>query len=389
MMRAASRVALTLLALLAVSGGLKAQVPVERLSEPEATFPEAFSLIQTVRELPDGRVMIADPLGQALVIADIETGTADTLGGVGPGPGEYRQPDAVFGLPGDSTLLVDLGNARLTVVAPDGSFTRTIPIVQGEPGTGALLIMLPRGTDSEGNIYFQPMGGRATAQLPDSAPVVRYDPGAGTMDTLAMVKLQSMSRATSGGPGNQNVMIRPRPLTPQDAWSVAWDGRVAIARSGDYHVEWVQPDGRVVRGAPVPYEPVKVRRADKEEWVESLANGIRIGISIENGDRRMSMGRGGGADGPDIDGFDWPDTKPPFASNGVLVTPEGDTWVERHVPAGEEKLYDVFGADASLKGQVRLPAGRDVVGFGRGRVYVVRTDDLGLQWLEAYRRRAS
>lgn len=365
-----------------------AQVPEIRLTDAVATFPEAFSLVQRVRELPDGRLLVADPLGQALMVIDLERGTADTLGRIGPGPGEYRQPDAVFPLPGDSSLLVDLGNARLTVVAPDGSFGETMPMAQGAPGGPGLMIMIPRATDAEGNVYFQPMGGGPRPQVPDSAPVVRYVRGAGTVDTLTRVKLPDMKRSTSGGAGNQSVMIQPLPLTPEDAWAVAWDGRVAVARSGEYRLEWVHPDGRVVRGAPVEYEPVAIRRADKEEWLEGLGNGISVGVSINNGDRRVSMGRGGGGGAsPDPGRFEWPEMKPPFAANGVYVTPESDAWVERHVPAGADRLFDVFGPDAQLKARVRLPRGRDVVGFGSDRVFAVRTDELGLQWLEAYRRR--
>ncbi|UCC71295.1 MAG: hypothetical protein JSV86_12985 [Gemmatimonadota bacterium] len=368
------------------AGSLQAQVKVESLTEPEATFPEAFGLVNGLQELPDGRVMIADPLGQALVIADMRAGTADTIGGVGKGPEEYDQPDGLFPLPGGSTLLVDLGNARLTVLSPEGDFGATMPIAQGEPGTGNLQILLPRGTDSQGRLYFRPMGG-AMRRLPDSAAVARYDRASGAMDTVTQVKLPELQRNTRGGAGNQAVMISPVPLSPEDAWAVAWDGRVAVARSGDYHVEWIHPDGSVVRGTPVEYEPVRIRRADRDEWAESLNSGITIGIMVENGDRRVSMGRGGGSEpGPDLDSLDWPEHKPAFVSNGVWVAPEGDVWVERHVPAGERVQFDVFGADAELKGRVTLPASRDVVGIGRSSVYVVRTDDLGLQWLELYRR---
>jgi hypothetical protein len=70
---------LSLGALGIAGANLQAQVREQQLEQPNATFPEAFSLIQGVRELADGRVMLADPLGQALVVADLGTGRADTL----------------------------------------------------------------------------------------------------------------------------------------------------------------------------------------------------------------------------------------------------------------------------------------------------------------------
>jgi hypothetical protein len=375
------------LGVLAAAGSLQAQVREENLTEPEATYPDGFGLVNGLLELADGRVMIADPLGQALVIADLKTGTADTIGAVGKGPEEYDQPDGLFPLPGGSILLVDLGNARLTVLGRDGSFGETMPIAQGDPATGSLQLLLPRGTDSQGRLYFQPMGG-AMRQLPDSAAVARYDRSTGAMDTVTQVKLPEMRQTTRGGADNRAMMITPVPLSPEDAWAVAWDGRVAVARSSDYHVEWINPDGSVVRGAAVAYEPVRIRNADKEEWAENLTGGINIGIMASgSGERRISMSRGGGRDaGPDLDNLPWPDHKPAFVSNGVWITPQGDVWVERHVPAGSPVWFDVFGADAELKGKVTLPAGRRLVAVGQNAVYAVRTDELGLQWLEMYRR---
>ncbi|UCF18918.1 MAG: hypothetical protein JSU87_13445 [Gemmatimonadota bacterium] len=369
------------------ANALCAQVPERRLERPDVTFADAFSLVGGLRELSDGRVMVADPLGQVLVIADLEAGSADTIGGVGQGPEEYRQPDAVFPLPGDSTLLVDLGNARLTVIGPDGGFGATMPIAQNGPA-GRLLLVLPRAADSEGGVYFQPLGGGPVAQLPDSAPVVRWDRGSGAMDTLARVALPEMKVSTSGGPSDRSVAMRPVPLSYEDAWAVAWDGRVVTARSADYHVEWIHRDGKIVRGQAVSYEPVKLRRADKEEWVESLGNGLRVGIEVQNGERRVSFGRGVGGSTPDIDGFDWPDVKPPFVARGVSVDPEGYVWVQRHVPAGEAVHLDVFDEAGNLKAMIELPTGRGIVGFGRGAIYATRTDELGLQWLERYSRPA-
>ncbi len=369
---------------------LAAQVHQQRLDDPEASFPDAFSTVGGLRELPDGRVMIADALGQVLLVVDMAAGRADTIGRTGQGPEEYRQPDGLFLLPGDSTLLVDLGNGRLTVLGPDLSLGKTTPIAQGSPGPGGgMLIRIPRGVDSRGRVYFQAMGmGRPGGGMPDSAAILRWDRSTGTVDTVGQVKLQDRTRSTRGGRNNQMVEIRPKPMTPQDGWAVAWDGRVALVRSIDYHVEWIHPDGRVVRGPANEYKAVRLRTAEKEAWIERSQSGaLRIGVELVNGVATTSFSRGGGgrSNEPDLGSYEWPDVMPPFRASGVRVSPDGEMWVERYVAAGAAPTFDVFDGNGQLIKRVILPQSRRIVGFGKGAVYVTRVDEFDLLWLERYK----
>lgn len=377
--------------LVIAGSSLQAQVQQEKLTKLDAAFPESFSLIRSIIELPDGRVLVADPLEQVLLALDMKAQTADTIGSVGAGPEEYKQPDGVFALPGDSTLLVDLGNGRLTFLGPNHKFGETTPIATGSPmpGRGGMRVIIPRGVDSQGRVYFQPLGmGMNRAQPPDSAPVARWDRASDTIDTLGLVGLEKRKTTTSGGPNERMQMIRPVPLSPVDAWAVAPDGRIAVARSGDYHVEWVRPNGTVVVGPPVPYKPVKIRRAEKEEWIDSQGNGLSMSVEVGNGQVNMSFGRGRGGRGtPSASDYEWPDTKPAFTANGVWVAPNGEMWVERHVPAGTPRTFDVFGADAKIKRQIVLPEGRRLAGFGaKGAIYLIHVDEFDLQTFERYYR---
>ena len=379
-------VALCSAAVLPVGAQQAARVPQRQLGAAEVRFNHPFSSIRGIRQLPDGRVMVSDGIEDAVLLVDMQGGKADTLGRIGQGPGEYKTPDALFALPGGATMLVDLGNGRLSVFGPDGRYRESLPIAQG--GAQSLSIIIPRATDAQGRLYYQPSARPTENGMPDSAAIVRWDRAANKTDTVAMVKLPPIKMTTSGGANNRSVMMRPVPLPPQDVWNVAPDGRVAIARASDYHVEWVQPGGATVKGPPNRWIPVAVRRADQEEFVAQMADGISIQVENRNGQMSTSFGRGGRGDNEDeqIGALEWPAAKPPFVENGVWVTPEGEMWVERSVAAGSPRVMDVFDAAGVLKSQVVMPAGRRVAGFGPGTVYLRQADDDGLLWLERYRR---
>ncbi len=350
----------------------------------DAEFPEAFGMLSTVRELPDGRVMVADPLGQMLAILDMDSGDMEVLGREGPGPDEYRQPDAVYALPGDSTLLVDLGNGRLTVMDSQGTFGKTMPIAVSQPGRvgpGSFQMMLPRAVDAQGRIYFTLGAGFGGA---DSTSIGRYDRATETIDTVARVKPQEVRRSESRG----NIQIRQVPMTPRDDWAVGPDGTVALIRSDGYYVQVIHPDGRVSTGPTLDHRLIRPGDAEKLAWLEAgRASGMRISIEAgPGGQRSISMSRGGGGGGaPDIGAYEWPSRMPAFRAGATVVDPHGGIWVGRTTRVGEAAVYDVFDGEGNKISEVTFSPNSTIIGFGAGTAYVVRKDEFGLQWLERYR----
>ena len=276
------------------SGGSPASL-IPRL-ELEATWPEPFSFLNGVRELSDGRVMVADPLSQVVLRIDLDAGTADTLGGVGPGPEEYQQPDRVLRLRGDSTLLVDFGKTYLTVIAPDGSLiggrTMMVPRESGFPG-----LLHPRFGDDNGAVYYQPSrsgnGGSA-----DSVAVARFDMETQGVDTAALAWYPAEEQIRTSGHG-----FLPRLMEPRDDWAAGPDGRVAVIRARDYSVAWHYRDGTVTVGPPHPYPSEPLDRRSKEAYIpEMRASGISMwgAASRGGGEMRMGMSRGLSSDGPGV-----------------------------------------------------------------------------------------
>ena len=364
------------------------QVGAVQLGEPEAVYPESFSVVSTVREFDDGRVLVADPLSQVVVRLDLDAGTADTIGKVGEGPDEYRQPDAVWPLPGGRTLLVDLGNSRLTVLTPELQFGETRPYAMGDVTRGELVMALPHAVDDRGRLYFRETGGMGGRG--DSAQVFRMDLETEALKTVGMVKLPDVTREESGGANNQSVRISQIPLSPEDGWGVSRDGRLVVARAGDYHVDWITGGGAVTSGAPVPYTPVAIGQAEKREWRDARSEsggGLGMSVSIENGAVSVQVSRGGGSsDEDDLDDYPWPEVKPAFYGGTVpvLVDGRGRAWVRRHQDAGKMPRYDVFDASGELEMVVEMGPGRRVISFGDGGLYAVRMDEYGLQFLERY-----
>jgi len=362
-------------------------VPTTVLSKPDATFPEPFSSVSGLRELPDGRVLLSDRLEQTVAILDLASGDVTPVGRQGQGPGEYGMPGPLYPFPGDSTLMVDFGALRAVLLAGD-RLGRTIPLTSGDG-----LPLIPRAADGRGRLYgtlptIARAGGPAAAA--DSSPITRLDPATGTVDTAAWIRTGSGGAVASmrAAGGAQMRLGGMRPYAAEDGWAVAPDGRIAIVHAGDYHVEWVGADGRRTAGPPLPFTPVRIGKAEKEEWADRMAGGTAVMV--------MRGGPGGSSGSPppamrpprpNIDELEWPETKPPFVASGLRVSPDGDLWIPvSQAAAAKGERWDIVDARGRRVRQVTLPEGRRLVGLGKATLYTVRRDADDLEWLERFAR---
>jgi len=353
------------------------------LGPPNAVFPEDFGFVHAVRELSGGHVLVPDPLGEALYRVDMDTGVRTVIGRLGEGPEEYRQPDAVWPLPGDSTLFVDLGNGRLVRLGPDLEFGQTYPIARPQYD-GGFVMALPAGVDRGGNVYAAGLG----SYPPDPegrGTILRIDPARGSVDTVGSYKLNDVVVEES----ENNISIMPIPLSPADAWGVAGDGSVVVARSVGYGVDWYAPDGPMTNGDTVAYDPIPITVSEKAEYFRDRRRQAEVGMGITTSSEGQTTatffrGSSGSSEEPDYDSYRWPDEKPALQSITVRVDPRGRAWVRRHVPAGSGTTYDLFDRDGTLLEQVTLDGDRRVAGFGPESVYMIAFDDLDLAYLERY-----
>lgn len=357
------------------------------LTKPAARLTHQFSVISGLRELPGGKVLVSDGIDNVLLRIDLATQRIDTIGRTGAGPGEYRSPDALFPLPDNGTLLVDLGNARLNIFDGAGRPRETIPIAQNRAGDapGPVPLIIPRGTDKAGRIYFQPVGGGPRA---DSGVVIRWDRTKGKLDTLARVKLPAMIVKSSGPANNRRETQRQPPYPVQDSWAVGPDGQVLLIRAPAYRADWVTAAGAFVAGKPVKAAPVPIKDADKREYLAELAaNGLSVRMENVNGRVSMAFSRGGQRqdknEDDEIQAQEWPAAKP-VATGFATVTPDGRALVERSVPAGSPRTYDVVSPAGEVVGRLTLPPFRRLIAVGAAGLYARYVDADGVSFLERY-----
>ena len=351
------------------------------LGRAEAELADPFDNVTAVRELSDGRVIVADRFAKTVTLADFRAGTATAIGREGQGPGEYAFPAGLVAAPGDTTFLVDPGQRRFLVIGPSGKPTGLVSF----PGNMAGLVRV-RGSDRQGRIYLQGSelgGGQPGAALPDSVPVLRWDRARDRIDTLGRIKGPTIQTSTAGSANARAVMMRAQPFSVQDEWTVAPDGRVAVVRAADYHVEWLAPDGRKVVGPAVAYQKVPVSQADKDIFM-AAANNPRGGFRVTVGG--PPRGSSAPAPRPALSEPDWPAFKPPFRDGTSLVAPDGTLWGQRYGAARAPLVYDVFDASGRLARQVTFPKGARLVGFGARSVYVATTTEDELETLARYPR---
>ncbi len=377
--------------LLGAVPALPAQQPTP-LGRPVAEFEEPFSRVSGLRELADGRVIVSDQRDKMVQLIDMARQTGRRIGREGAGPGEYAMPTALFAMPNDQTLLVDLLNRRFLMIRPDGTPGETIappsitPPAGGGGGPAAMIggLVNPRGVDGQGRLYFQDMGIRPGQPSPDSVPVLRWTPGQARVDTAAWVKglpttMTTTPAGAGGGGGMRFTMGGSVVWAPQEGWAVSGNGRVARVQPEPYRVVWYDANRRGVAGPTVPYSPIRVTEADKRAYMEQQA---------ANPPTMVVMGGGGGGSvqRPQMPAPTFAETKPAFTGNpSVLASPDGEVWVLRTRPANDHTpVYDVFDSSGRLARKVSLARGSRVVGFGRQSVYVVRTDEDDLEYLQRF-----
>jgi len=349
------------------------------LPPPNAELEEPWSGPLQLVELRNGDLVVHDGREKRLVVASFRTQEQRESSREGSGPTEFRSVMGMWRMPGDSVQLMDFMQQRMLILDPTGRARHTRPL----PGAGDAAAMmrrpLTREMDARGRWYGEGRDIRfADGKLTfgDSVIIVRSDPASGRADSLArmlnVVRAPELSQSA--------VRMRVPGYPRQDIWGVFPDGRVIVLRAEGYVPELFAADGKVRRGAALPYPRLPVTEADKRAMMDSVKR------AVEEGMRQAAGMVPAGAQMPRIDLQEpepWQTERPVFNADRVRVDPRGRAWVPV-VDRTPGQRFDLLDAEGRLVDAIKLPPRVHVLGFGAQSVYTARRDSDDLLYIRRH-----
>ncbi len=340
-----------------VWGDTMVLVPEVAIGEAEGADPYLFGQPAAMVLDPEGRIHVLDRQAREVRTFAPDGRHLRSFGGQGQGPGEFTSPDAMRILPDGRLVIRDQQGARFSLFDPEGAFLDAWPLRAGFSTSTPFQVVVD---DGSGIQVSNPSLADSDASMDAWRPVrVRYPiENPAVQDTLPVpttgFAAEYLEVSTENSRSRSVV-----PFSPQELWTEFSDGSAALGISRTYAVLRQGPDGSLLRiermDDPVPVDPAHAA-LERERITENFRR-------IDPAWRWRAA--------------DIPAHKPWFTA--LVPGEDGTLWVFRPTRSEAEPnpshdpddpstgpatrwvepnpVADVFGADGSYLGPVRLPRG--------------------------------
>jgi hypothetical protein len=315
-----------------------------------------------------GRIIVIDLQARNAIVFDSAGGFAHTVGRPGQGPGEFSRflTTAMIGS-GDSILIPDWAQARLSVFSPDGRFARQI-VTEPEPQPQSWVRL------EDGYLYRGITIGRDERNHWTTwDALLRANADFSTVDTLIVF---DYPRSDLGGPGRSLVPL----IVNVPMWTRLNDGRIAWSSLDLREIRIHDSNGR---------EQARLRHA---AWTgRTVTDGDRSALREKLRERFVLLG----VEPTIIDNLELTFDEILPALTAVQAGPRGTIWVQRMgaVEAVDPMVlntndasnglggpdWDVFDAEGRFLGTLTLPAGVRIELITDRSIWGVRRDADGVQ----------
>jgi hypothetical protein len=367
-----------------------------------------LSSVSAVRALPNGHLIVNDVSRRQLLYLDsafhVRVVIADTTGE----PGGYASRfSSLIAHRGDSSLFIDPRALSMTVLDESGRVARVMAVPR--PADADWLISGPfgvPGVDAQGRLVYrggmpvgggrtvpdQTGGGRYEFAFPDEVPIVRVDLASRAVDTLTRLRVPLVRTVITERDGRFQLQQTISPIGIVDVWALMPDGRVAVVRGRDYHIDWCGETGPCSATAKIPFHWERLDDEAKQRIVDSAnvemekerarlpapgqAGAIAAPPAAARG-RGSSASTAQGQINRSVPARELPDYRPAFNQGAARADVDGNLWIRTTAPSDKGPIYDVINGKGELIDRVQLPYGRVISGFGKGVVYMGVLDDAG------------
>lgn len=285
-----------------------------------------------------------------------------TIGKEGDGPGELRR--GVLSIRGDTLLIQDSGNSRLTIYRTDGVLLHTVT-------SPCCFYWPPFVIDSIGRAWVPGHSQNNTA----SWFRIRMD--GTTADTVAMPALDDLRKmkrweVTVTRGSDQMQMIMPAPMQPGTVFAPRVDGMIVAGNTGSYRFATLRTSTDTVRVFEAGAPAVALTEAQRDTI---FAN------ATANRDEAVHKALLAAARKDDI-----PRTWLPWTH--MALDGEGRLWVGLPGAAGEVTRLQVFDREGRLLGDVPPASAKmfePTAAWGRDRIAVLEEDTDDRPVIRTYR----
>lgn len=328
--------------------------------------------VRAVTRLSDGTIVVANSGSHEIRWYDPRGRFLRSAGGEGSGPGEFTALGWLAALPGDSVVAFDGRLLRLSLFAPDGSFTRSaLPQAEGKPGMDHP-VFVESMEDGSLLAFGRVLELEGMAEGPLRVPMVvyRFNVDGELLDSLGAVYGWETQVVIRRSAATVAMSIGNRPFARNTALT-AWGDRYVVGTPTSYELTVHRLDGSVLAIVRLLRDNAALTAADIEAYKSLMLENI----DDENARRARRQ---------ELDDVDYPTEAPAFGSV-ILMDTQGDLWVSEFLVRNDQGMsWQVFGPDCRLLGTVRTPA-RFVPRFiGDDIVLGVWRDELDVEYVRGY-----
>lgn len=363
------------------------------LAEIKGSADDAAADISTIAPalfLADGRLVGRDQQRQVIVVFGADGASRKEFGRPGAGPGEFGAIGNIVPAGGDTVLVQDFANARITVVDPVSGLGANYPLAKAMADGGNVLIGAINGTQLLYGLNIT-SGADAAAGSPAGIKGVVFNPVADAsrraFTTGPAEKPPEAPRVVEGTGGMMMVGMAIRMKTFESfPTAFAWGGRFVVADPNHFRLEMRDTTGALHQVLVV----AQTRHAVTEKMLNDNATDMINQITGQTSGRTSAMGVGaaraigGGGGGPDTAEMrknmlanEHADSLPLFER--TQVTPNGTLWVVDYpIPGADGWAATAFAKDGRILGRLVEAKGAAPLAFGDDRVVFRSEDDLGI-----------